>query len=370
LSEIEELTRLIALIYESVETPDSWQMTLNAISRFLSVKDVSVGSHNLSTNRFESFNLPIDLDFIRSYAEFWGARNFLWKVSSKLPVGELFSFETAMPRDEFARTGLYNEWFKPQRMDKALGANLLVEGSLSAAVTVYRPSSNEDFSDCDIARFRALLPHLQRAMRLRNLLNAAVPSMDDIDAVLAAIERPAILVCPQALFLHANVLGAATIHNRGLSLTGQGRLTARNAKETNNLHKRIYLAATNGSGEAGDKMVVHREDGSTLVLVVCPLPGARYGPKDQIAIIFVDDPERERSKPASPGLLRDQYGLTGAEAALVVSLLSGATLQSSALRQDIAVPTARTHLAHVFQKTGTHSQSELIRMLGRAGHNS
>src|SRR5262249_53422321 len=151
--EIEEFSTLIGLIYESVETPDSWQMALKAISRFLSVKDVSLGSHDFSTGRFEAFHLPIDLDFVRSYAEFWASRNFLWKVSSKLPVGQLFSFEMAMPRDEFSRTGIYNEWFKPQGMDRALGANLLVDGALSANVTVYRPSSNEDFSGYDVARF-------------------------------------------------------------------------------------------------------------------------------------------------------------------------------------------------------------------------
>jgi hypothetical protein len=261
-------------------------------------------------------------------------------------LSELFSFETAMPRGEFARTGLYNEWFKPQGMDKALGANLLVEGALSVAVTVYRPSSGADFLHYDVARFRALLPHLQRAMRLRNILNAAVPLTDDIDAVLAAIEKPAILVDRDALFLYANALGAAIFRNRGLILAGRGRLAARGAKETNDLHKRVYLAATSRLGEAGDKMVVHREDGTTLVLLVCPLPGARYGVKDQIAIIFVDDPERRASKPASVALLRDQYGLTRGEATLVVSLLSGATLQASASRQNIAVrrpgPTSRT----------------------------
>jgi DNA-binding CsgD family transcriptional regulator len=365
----EEFSRLIGLIYESVETPDSWQMTLKALGRFLSVKDFSIGSHDLSTNRFESFNLPIDLDFILSYAEFWGSRNFLWKTSSKLPVGQLFSFETAMPRDEFARTGLYNEWFRPQRMDKALGANLLVEGSLSAAVTVYRPSSADDFSDYDVARFRALLPHLQRAMRLRNILNAALPHMDDIDAVLAAIEKPAILVDGEALFLHANALGAATIRNR-LILAGRGRLAVQSTDETNTLRKLICAAATKSAGEAGDKMVVHCEDGTTFILTVCPLPGARYGGKDKIAIIFVDDPRRQTSKPATAALLRDQYGLTRGEATLVAALLSGATLQSSASRQNISVPTARTHLAHVFQKTGTHSQSQLMQLLARAGHNS
>jgi hypothetical protein len=340
MSEIEEFSTLVGLIYESVETPDSWQMTLKAISRFLSVKDVSLGSHDFSTGQFEAFHLPIDLAFVRSYAEFWGSRNFLWKASSKLPLGHLFSFETAMPRDEFSRTGLYNEWFKPQGMDKALGANLLVEGPLSATVSVFRPSSNEDFSDYDVARFRALLPHLQRAMRLRNILNAAIPSTDDIDAVLTAVGKPAILVDRDALFLHANALGAATIHDRSLILVDRGRLATRSTDETNRLHRQVYLAATSLASESGDKMVVHREDRTAVILVICPLPGARYGAKDEIAIVFVDDPGRGVGKPVSTALLRDQYGLTRSEAALVVSLLSGATLRSTAMRQNITVPTA------------------------------
>jgi DNA-binding CsgD family transcriptional regulator len=205
-------------------------------------------------------------------------------------------------------------------------------------------------------------------MRLRNILNAAAPRTNDIDAVLASMEKPAILVDRQAHFLHANALGAATICDGGLVLASRGRLTARSIGETLNLHRRVHAAVTNSACVAGDKMVVHREDGTALILLVCPLPGARYGGDDQIAIIFVDDPGMGVGKPVSAALLRDQYGLTRSEATLVVSLLSGATLQSSALRQKIAVPTARTHLAHVFQKTDTHSQSELMRLLGRAGH--
>jgi DNA-binding CsgD family transcriptional regulator len=368
MSEIEEFSTLIGLIYESVETPEVWQPTLKAIGRFLSVKDVSLGSHDLSTGRFEAFHLPIDPDFVRSYAEFWGQRNFLWKASSKLPVGQLFSFETAMPRDEFSRTGLYNEWFKPQGMDKALGANLLVEGPLSATVSVFRPAWKGDFSDYDIARFRALLPHLERVMRLRAILNAALPRANDLDAVLASIEKPAILVDHQALFLHANTLGAATIRDGGLILGSRGALVARSVGETKNLHKHIYAAATKSEPTAGHKMVVHREDAATLILVICPLPGARYGVKDRIAIVYVDDPGSKLASPGSMKLLQDQFGLTRSEASLVVSLLSGATLRSSATQQDITVQTARTHLAHIFQKTGTHSQSELMRLLARAGH--
>ena len=132
-------------------------------------------------------------------------------------------------------------------------AALQAIGRLPATVSVFRPPSSEDFSDHDVARLRALIPHLQRVMRLRMILNAAVPRAHDIDAVLAAIEKPAVLVDRQARFLHANALGAAALRDGGLMLA-RGRLSARSIDETGNLHKRIYAAATRSAPVAADKI--------------------------------------------------------------------------------------------------------------------
>jgi DNA-binding CsgD family transcriptional regulator len=41
-------------------------------------------------------------------------------------------------------------------------------------------------------------------------------------------------------------------------------------------------------------------------------------------------------------------------------------LQAAADRLGISLATARTHLAHVFDKTGTRRQAELVRLLLRS----
>jgi DNA-binding CsgD family transcriptional regulator len=310
----------------------------------------------------------MDPSYIRSYDEHWACRNFLWKSSVVLPVGELFSFETAMPRDQFVRTGLYNEWFHPQGMDKALGANILVEGPLPAVASVYRPSSDPDFTDRDVARFRSLLPHLQRAWQLRTRLHNGSCRGDDVRAVVAAIEKPAILVDREATVLCANGAGAATIRDRSLILDRKGRLSTSKPDETGSLKKLIHTATMRNSSVAGGKMVARRENRTSVVLLVSPLPGARFAGQDQIAIIFIDDPERKQRISPNTDLLRSQFQLTHAEAALASLMLRGSNLHQAATQSDVSVSTARTHLSRIFQKTDTHSQSALLRLLGKAGY--
>ena len=62
----------------------------------------------------------------------------------------------------------------------------------------------------------------------------------------------------------------------------------------------------------------------------------------------------------SHDILMRLYGLTKTEAKLVQLLVGGSTLDSAAQTLDISVNTARTHLKHVFHKTGINRQAELV----------
>ena len=61
--------------------------------------------------------------------------------------------------------------------------------------------------------------------------------------------------------------------------------------------------------------------------------------------------------------LRSHFGLTLAEARLVLHLATGETLRSAALKLGTTYETARTSLKNIFQKTGTHRQPELIMVI-------
>jgi DNA-binding CsgD family transcriptional regulator len=64
--------------------------------------------------------------------------------------------------------------------------------------------------------------------------------------------------------------------------------------------------------------------------------------------------------------LQNRFGLTRAEARLVVHLVTGRSLKSSAKALGVGYETVRRQVKSVFQKTGTHRQSELVLTVLRA----
>jgi DNA-binding CsgD family transcriptional regulator len=78
-------------------------------------------------------------------------------------------------------------------------------------------------------------------------------------------------------------------------------------------------------------------------------------------MVLVGDPER--ADPAQRARFGDLYGLTEAEARTALAVTEAQGLRDLAERLGVRLSTVRTHLQHVFEKTGTHRQAELVRLL-------
>ena len=89
------------------------------------------------------------------------------------------------------------------------------------------------------------------------------------------------------------------------------------------------------------------------------------GTRSLTALIVVDP---HRSALPSVQFLRDQFGLTSAQATLTLQVASGKGLQAAAKKLGIGISTARSHLKQVFGKTGTTRQAELVRVVVQARH--
>ena len=63
--------------------------------------------------------------------------------------------------------------------------------------------------------------------------------------------------------------------------------------------------------------------------------------------------------------MRDLFGLTPAEIRVAVAVVEGATPREIADRFGVSVNTVQIQLARVFDKTATHRQTDLVRLLMR-----
>ncbi|MBU0556662.1 MAG: helix-turn-helix transcriptional regulator [Alphaproteobacteria bacterium] len=112
-------------------------------------------------------------------------------------------------------------------------------------------------------------------------------------------------------------------------------------------------------------------EGRALIAAItrCERPPERVG--DPAAIIYVFSPDIAIAPQVTP--VCQHHGLTRSETRLVTHLAEGLSITQAAKAMRCAVPTARSYLKQIFQKTGTNRQSELIRLvmasLARVRHN-
>jgi DNA-binding CsgD family transcriptional regulator len=146
---------------------------------------------------------------------------------------------------------------------------------------------------------------------------------------------------------------------------GRDGLRAETPGETRLLRRSIADCAEprDELGGTGRRVRLSRENRAPLTVLVIP---HRAGltwidvvrPR---AVLFITDPE-EAAVVRREGLCHD-FGLTPAEAGFTREVLKADGLQAAADRLGISLTTARTHLAHVFDKTGTRRQAELVRLI-------
>ena len=125
------------------------------------------------------------------------------------------------------------------------------------------------------------------------------------------------------------------------------------------------------AGHAGDGaaptfagvMTVERGDGvRPLTLMVAPVQlGDAAENESPVAAIFIRDLEVRQSVP--PEILATLFGLTPAEARVVVELVKGKRPQEVADDLSVSLNTVRNQLKQVFSKTNTGRQSELISLV-------
>jgi DNA-binding CsgD family transcriptional regulator len=97
-------------------------------------------------------------------------------------------------------------------------------------------------------------------------------------------------------------------------------------------------------------------------VIVAPMAESGPWPHAPRAALAIIKTPRYVSPPESQELL-ERHGLTRAETVMAQRLCEGMTLQRAAVALGVRLSTARTHLKHIFEKTGTRRQAELVRSL-------
>lgn len=369
MSRDKELIALINLIYEAALDNAIWSSALIKFADILGAGQITLVSIDWRAQIATAVAPRCDPDLLASWQDYWVFQDPTQVPASLRPESEIYTLGSIMPEEEFAATPVFNEfWRKAELSLAAAGANLVVEDQFSAMLHFCNAPNGPSLSARQIEIFGAVLRHFNRAVRVsRRLWELELKHV-------AATERLEIL--QQAVFLadasgrvvQANATAKAMLDAGKEIYLDKGRLAAAGSGILQKLIASCARTSVSLSGPGGEFNIPREHPNSPLFVTVTPLRSKTrladvpwIGVGHPVAIVMVRDPDSDRGRRELN--LRRRFGLTAAEARLATEILKGDGRAAAASRHGISTATARTHLSSIFEKTGTHRQAELVRLL-------
>ena len=365
MSRHKELITLINLIYEASLDSDLWPSVLMALADAVGATQVAMLSMDRRANVVSTFAPRLDPDLLASWQKYW-AFPVLARASLR-PTGEIYTLDSLMPK--FVATRFFNEFWRPAQLGRsAAGANLLVEDQFSALIFFSNAPNKEFPTTQQMHVFEVVLRHLTRAVRIsRRLWELEIEQIAAVER-LESLQEGALLVDASGRVIRANDAAKAMLDNGNGIFLDNGRVAAAGSEILQKLIASCAQTCLSLGGPSGEFKIPREHPRSPLHVTVTPLRSKTQladvpwiGVEVPVAIVTVRDPDVDcRQQEIN---LRHRFGLTAAEARLAAEILKGDGRAAAARRRGISTATAKSHLSSIFEKTGTHRQAELIRLL-------
>jgi len=209
-----------------------------------------------------------------------------------------------------------------------------------------------------------LRQHFKRALTMNKKLYGLQVERDAISEILDRLPIGVVLVdmnqTPVAMNQHARDF----IGSKNILSVQHGKLVTSSRQSTTELHRIVTQVITEPAGlspeKNGETFLLDSRSSTPCSLHITPSSHAQISVEKGLAAIFIASSDIRQ--PISSESLMTMYGLTVAEARLLQRLLiTSNTLPEAAAELGVSIHTVRTQVKVIYEKTDTHSQSELIK---------
>jgi DNA-binding CsgD family transcriptional regulator/PAS domain-containing protein len=358
------LSHLIGSIYDCAGEPERWPETLKFIRN-----ELEFAGGSLSVMALPSGNLLLEILSLSDFAaierthdrfEMWGG---LDKTRS-FPLGEPIVLSRLRNRSEWENHRLCREWGRQLGVHDALALGLARDPTMTGSLAFLRFDSEEDIGDVEIGAAWLLIPHLRRAVQISKLLGVKSVVAATLERALDSLAVAVVLTDADLRIVHANAAAQAMLASRDPIRSERGRLVLRRSAVAGALGTAVRQAANNEASIGSHGFIpAPSANGAPCVLHVRPLNHGELRPgfaPSAVAAIFVA-PAVSLMR-ATNGALAALFDLTLAEANVFAQIAEGKTQAEIARALDIEIGTVKTHLLHIFAKTGSHRQADIVRL--------
>jgi DNA-binding CsgD family transcriptional regulator len=368
MNQAEQLSGLIGDIYDAALDSTLWSEVVGKAALFVGGSAAAIYSKSpIAGNGNVYFESGTDPYYRQLYFEKYVKLDPTTTSQYFADIGQPMAVADIMPYDEFLETQFYREWCHPQGMVDSLSA--VLDKSMSSAVLfgVFRYERHGTVDDEARGRMRLIVPHIRRAVLIGKLIDLktaeAATFADALDGLSAAV----CFVDAAGRIVHANAACQAILAAGDFLSAAGGRLATGDAKVDRALQE-LFTAARSGDTAIetqGIALPLMAQDGTHYVVHVLPLTsGARRlagTAYSAVAALFIRSAAIETLAP--PEAIARAYNLTPTELRVLLGIVEVGGVPEVAAALGVAETTVKTHLGHLFVKTGAARQADLVKIV-------
>jgi len=348
---MDDRERLVGLIYEGVTNEEVWQELLALLGNRLNAAGTGLGLQDMATHEFRAVaEAGIDVGLHETYRRL-APENRIWQAIGR--AGRPMADWMVMPKSELVASPLYTEWFVPQGFHGVMAAPILARESLSGVVVAFCGKRRGDFAEADVNLLAGFAPHLGRAVSMRLEREQLLGELHVNRQLLDQAEDAVLLLDRELQVIHGNIAARALLDSGdGLRLR-HGRLVTGHPEDDTPTREDFAIARRR---ERRPLLVKVTQLGSSGI--AGPFAGAAWA-------VRISGPEA-RHKP-DPRVLQRLFGLTPAEAGVVLEMLPPRSEDEAASHRGVTKSTFRAQLHAAYGKLGVNGRDGLVHLLAAYG---
>jgi DNA-binding CsgD family transcriptional regulator len=363
----EVLTRLIGHIYDAALDAALWPSVLVMIGEFVGGQAGGILSKDsVSKISIPHYHFGVDPSYVQLYSE----THSKFDPVSTLPffdVGQIVSIPELVPYEEFLEGRFFREWMQPQGLVDA--ANSVLEKSVLSCsfFTILRNKARGIVDDELRRRMGLVVPHVRRAVLIGQVIDLKQTEASTFADMLDGLSAGIFLIAADGRIVHANAAGHGMLSAGSFLRSMSGRLVSSDNQAHKILHE-TFVAANDGDAGIGVKAIalpLIAHNGERYVAHVLPLTsGARRSAgRTYTATVAMFVRKQALEGLSAPEVIAGTYKLTPTELRVLLAIVDVGGIPEVAAALGVAGSTIKTHVGHLFEKTGLSRQADLVKLV-------
>ncbi len=359
----QEFSELVGLIYDGTLEEVPWQAFLERCQVVFNASVTNLILRSPTTPRLGSMHVVGGFpENIATYNE----RAYALDPFVNLPEGTVVTLHEFVDKEALLASDFNRLLMEPSDLYDVMGVDFHIPHEVEVRFRICRSKAGRSFDAADRTLCRALLPHIQRAVRLHVRLHKIESERAVYAGAVDQMKVAAIILDETGRVISVNQRARALLEHKDGVILRDDTLALATRQQSRELQERIQRVVAHqqaGGAAVVEVMRVPRSGGREFGLVIRPVPANQWAEAEAVpaVAIFLSDPQESAEAPVQ--VIKQLFGFTPAEAALALLMANGLTLDEAALDMGVSRNTVRTHLRAVFAKTGVTRQPMLVSLI-------